>query len=176
MEYYNLKIGKLQRKLPIVSLSPNMKVASFNLLGDPELVNISARKLCNKIKNLDFDILVGPEVKVVPLIHEMSNVLKLKKYVICRKNIMGYMVNPVKPSSESGLVLDGRDASYLKGKKVIVVDDVVSTGRTLKEINKLMESIDAKIVAVCSVFKQNDKEDEELKDLIFLQNLPIFKS
>ncbi len=176
MKYYSIKIGNIKRELPIVALSPKMKVASFNLLGDLELVNVSARRLCNKIKNLDFDLLVGPEVKVVPLIHEMSNILKLKRYVVCRKNIMGYMVNPIKSDSEPSLVLDGRDAKHLKNKKVIIVDDVISTGKTLKVVENLMNKVGAKVVCICSIFKQGNKETEDLKSLIFLQNLPVFKT
>lgn len=176
MNYYNLKLLGIERKLPIVSLSPKLKIASFNLLGDRELINLAARSLVNKISEIKFDYLVGPELKVVTLLHEMANILKQPRYFVCRKSIMGYMVHPVVSRQKPILVLDGSDAWHLKGKRVVIIDDVVSTGRTIKVLKGLMQEVGAIVKAVATVLKQGDEIDPELADLIFLGNLPFFKS
>lgn len=175
MNYYQLDLLGIKRNLPVVSISPRLKIASFNLLGDVDLVNKSAKEIAKKLKNLKFDILVGPEVKVVPLIHQLATILKSKNYVICRKNIMGYMVKPVQSESKNKLVLDGRDADLLRGKRVVIVDDVVSSGRTTGEIITLLRKLDAKVVCVISIFKQGDGEIPDLPNFIYLAKLPLIK-
>jgi adenine phosphoribosyltransferase len=176
MNYYSLKLLGLERKLPIVSLSPKLKIASFNLLGDRELINLAARSLVNKVSKIKFDYLVGPELKVVPLLHEMANILKQPRYFVCRKGIMGYMVDPVVSKQKPNLVLDGSDARHLKGKRVVIVDDVVSTGRTIRVLKGLMQEVGAAVEAVATVLRQGNEIDPELTDLISLGNLPLFKS
>ena len=176
MKYYTLKIGKLERKLPIVSLGPKIKVASFNLLGDREMVEELAKMLYKKINNIKFDYLVGPEVKVVPLLHELSKLLKMDQYVVCRKEIHAYMHTPIKSMQKPGLVLNGSDAKLIKNKKVIVIDDVVTSGRTLYVIEDLMRTAKAKVVGKVAVFKQGDRLHEKQKDLIYLDKLPVFES
>lgn len=176
MEYYNLKLGGLNRELPIIKVAPSIKIASFNLLGDVELVNVSAKLLCKKLDGIKFDVLVGPEVKVVPLIYKMADILGQKNYVIVRKNIMGYMVSPIKSEGRTGLVLDGRDAQFIKNKKVVIVDDVVSTGKTLKVVVDLMKQVGANVVETCAIFKQGDPENSLVKDLMCLAKLPVFAS
>jgi len=179
MQYYNLRLCGLERDLPLIFLGPKTKIASFSILGDGELVNKVALKLALKLKRFNFDLIVGPEVKVVPLIQELSNVLGKKQYVICRKSIKPYMVSPIvfhpvnlKRNLRS-LVIDGKDAEILKGKKVIVVDDVVSTGTTVEAIKSLMEKVGAKVVTIASILKQGEIYKE---NLIFLEKLPIFEN
>lgn len=174
MNYYTLRINKIKRELPIVSIHTNLKVASVNLLGDTELVEIVAKKLLNKLKHIEFDYFVGPEVKVVPLLHELSRLTKSSRYVVCRKNIYGYMVSPIKTNLENHFVINGPDAKLLKGKRVVIVDDVVTTGSTFYAIEKLMELIDAKVVAKVAVFKQGDSLHINNKDTIFVTTLPTF--
>jgi len=176
VKYYFLKIGKINRNLPIVALTPKIKVASFNLLGDRELVNFLAKRLALKIKSLDFDFLIGPEVKVVPLLHELSKLLKQDKYVICRKEIHGYMVSPIKSRQKGGLVLNGTDAELIKGKKVVIVDDVVSTGATIYEVEFLAKLAGAEIVAKVALFRQGNRLHPKQKGIIFLGELPVFTS
>lgn len=174
MEYYELDFFGLKRRLPMVAIGPKMRIASFNLLGDVEITDVAAEKLVEKIIELEFEYLVGPEVKVVPLIHKMSELLFKKSYVICRKSIMGYMVRPVSSEREPRLVVDGIDAAKLKGSRVILVDDVVSTGRTLKILENLMDKIGAKVVSEMAIFKQG--EDQAPGDLVFLEKLPLFRN
>jgi len=155
VEYYNLELCGLKRKLPIVSLGPKLKIASFNLLGDGELV--------------------GPEVKVVPLLQVLAKKLNKPRYIILRKNIMGYMTQPITNKSKPSLVLNGPDAKLLKGKKVIIIDDVVSTGRTIKVVQELMKMADAEAVGAVAVFKQGEKEEKIGIPFSFLGKLPLFQ-
>lgn len=176
MDYYSLNMGGLKRDLPIVSISPKIKIASFNLLGDNEMVEVIAKLMKQKLSGVGFDYLVGPEVKVVPLLYELSRLLNKDKYMVCRKQIHGYMVSPISSVVKPGLVMDGADAKLLKEKKVVVVDDVVSSGRTMKVMDDLMNIVGAKIVAHIAVFRQGNKDDIRLNNLIHLGELPLFTS
>lgn len=176
MNYYLLKIGNLKRKLPVVKLGKGISIASFNLLGDSEMVEKIAVKIAKKLAKVDFDILVGPEVKVVPLLQEITRILRKKRYVVCRKNIHGYMVSPIISPHKPGLILDGNDAAFLKGKKIVVVDDVVSSGSTMRGTSDLIENVGGMVVAHAAVFKQGEKKDDFPKKLISLGTLPVFKS
>lgn len=181
MNYYSLKICGLNRELPLIYVGKNTRLASFSLLGDGELVEKTARALAGKLKKTEFDLLVGPEVKVVPLICELARLFKQKKFVICRKSVKPYMVRPVIlkplphfPKHVRQLVLDGSDAEMLKDKKVVVVDDVISTGVTMRMMGKLMEKVGAKVMAYASVLKQGEQFDK-FENLITLGDLPIDK-
>lgn len=178
MEYYTLDFFGLKRKLPIVALTPKIKIASISLLGDAELTEKAAEKLAEKLKKYQFDYLVGPEVKVVPLLHSLSLKLNRKKYVVCRKSIKGYMTNPQvlripKGKKFNMLVLDGPDKKILTGKKVAVIDDVVSSGITLANLEKLLNQINAKIEVIATIFKQGNQYKGKL---IYLSSLPVFES
>jgi len=174
MNYYTLKIDKITRQLPIISIGANLKVASVNLLGDTELVELVAKKLLIKLKHLEFDYFVGPEVKVVPLLHTLSRLSKSNRYVVCRKNIYGYMVSPVKTNLKNHFVINGPDVNLLKGKRVVMVDDVVTTGSTFYAIEKLMEQIGTKVVGKVAVFKQGDNLHVNNENTIFVSSLPTF--
>lgn len=175
MDYYNLKLCGLNRKLPIVSLGPKLKIASFNLLGDGELVEEVAEALVKEVKKFNFDYLVGPEVKVVPLLQVLAKKLKKPRYIILRKNIMGYMTKPITNKSKPSLVLNGPDAEFLKGKKVLIIDDVISTGRTVRVVEEIMKMIGAEVVGVIAVLKQGDSEKEFSVPFKYLNKLPLFQ-
>lgn len=182
MEYFTLKLCGLTRKLPLTFVGKHTQLASFSMLGEVELVKKIATVLAKKIRPYDFDYLVGPEVKVVPLIYELARRLDFKRFVICRKSVKPYMVNPVIlkplpyfPKHVKQLVINGNDAEILKGKRVVIIDDVVSTGVTLRMMHQLMEKIEAKVVLTMVVLKQGEQFDK-IDNLIFLEELPIFKS
>lgn len=175
MEYYTLRLCGLTRKLPIVSLGPKLKIASFNLLGDGELVEKVAEKMVKEIKKFNFNYLVGPEVKVVPLLQVLSEKIGKPRYVILRKNIMGYMVKPISNKSKPTLVLNGPDAEILRGKKVVIVDDVVSTGRTIRVVEELMKIVGAEAVGAMAVLNQGEKQEEIDIPFSYLGSLPLFQ-
>lgn len=175
MEYFTLKIGRLERKLPIIPLGKNVKIASFNLLGDRVLVEEIAKALFVKLKKIKFDYLVGPEVKVVPLLQELSRLLGKKLYVVCRKKVHGYMVSPIVLKEDFGLVMNGPDADIIKNKKTVILDDVVSSGVTMETVTKLISRAGGEVVAKVAVLKQEGKI-KALEDVIFLEELPIFRT
>jgi len=176
MDYYTLEISGLTRELPVVALGPNIKIASFNLLGDAELVEKTAKELKKKLKKFRFDAIAGPEVKVVPLLHTLAKKLNHKRYVVGRKKIHGYMTNPQTLDKKPTLVFNGPDAKFLEDKKVVVVDDVVSTGRTLNVMENLVQQSGGEVVANAVVLKQGTKQIKNITNPIFLGKLPVFKT
>lgn len=182
MEYFDLIICGMKRKLPLIYVGRDTRLASFNLLGDVELVDRLADELAKKLQGMAFDFLVGPEVKVVPLIHGVAKRLGQKKFIVCRKSVKPYMVSPVIlkplayfPKHVRQLVLDGNDALMLKNRKVVVMDDVISTGVTVRMMNKLMEKVGAEVVTTVAVLREG-AQFEKIPNLIYLAELPVFKS
>ena len=180
MQYYNLQILNLERKLPLIQVGKNTKIASFSILGDVKLCNKLADKVSEKRKKEKFDYLVGPEVKVVPLIHGIAVRLKHSKYVVCRKSIKNYMTAPIQikplshfPKHTKPLVINGPDVQMLTGKKVIIIDDVVSTGVTLRMLTFLMKKINAQVVGYYIALKQGTQFDQ-FDNLHTFGTLPIF--
>lgn len=178
-EFYDLEISGFHRRLPVVQVDDNLWIASFVMLGDVNLVNFCAGALAPKLSKLDFDYLVGPEAKVIPLLQALGTFLGQSHYVVCRKNVKNYMEDPVMIEVDSitsqgkqKLVLNGIDVEKIIGSKVVIVDDVVSTGGTFSSLEKLMEKIGAEIVGKAAVLKEGGRYD---KDLIYLQDLPVFK-
>lgn len=182
MEYHDLEIVGLKRKLPLIRMGKNTRFASFSLLGDVKLVSKLSIAISKKLKGLGFDYLVGPEVKVVPLIQSVANRLGHKRFVVCRKSVKPYMISPVVlkplsyfPKHARPLVIDGEDAKLIKNKKVVVIDDVVSTGVTMRMIKKLMENANAEVVQTVVALKQGEQFDKS-DDIISFGKLPVFKS
>lgn len=174
MDYYDLEVASLKRRLPLVAISPKMSIASFNLLGDGELVEAISARLESEIKQYPFDFLVGPEVKVLPLLHSLSLRLNRPRYIVLRKSIMGYMVRPVTNRFRPTLVLNGPDADFVKGKKVVIVDDVVTTGETIASVARLMKTAGAKVAAIFTVLKQGEEKVELETPFFYLTKLPLF--
>jgi len=176
---YTLSVCGLERELPVVRVGDNLWIASFVMLGDVELVNICAANLAAKLTKFELDYLVGPEAKVVPLLQALATLLGHRRYVVCRKSLKSYMQNPlvqeVKSITTAGtqkLVLDGVDVERLRGARVAIVDDVVSTGGSLTGVQQLLEKAQAKVVCRAAVLKEGDFFTEEL---IYLEDLPVFQ-
>jgi adenine phosphoribosyltransferase len=177
--YYQLDFFGLKRQLPLTFLSPKIMIANFNILGDVELTE-KAGEVLEKIlreKEIIPDCFIGPEVKVVPFVHHMAKRFDHKRYVILRKSVRGYMTNPLiehpwetAPKHVKKLVLSGYDQEYLHGKKVILIDDVVSTGVTIELLQKVAERVGTTVLARCAIFKQGDRYQ---KELIYLAKLPL---
>lgn len=175
-EYYRINIAGLERDLVKCPLNDKLDIAGFIIFGDVELTVRAAEELLKKCP--DFDYIVTPEAKSIPLAYEMSRQCG-KKYFVARKRAKLYMENPVKVEVRSittdavqTLILDGAEGEQLRGKKVIIVDDVISTGESLKAMEKLLAEFDADIVAECAVLAEGDAADRT--DIIFLQKLPLF--
>lgn len=180
MDFYTLKICGLTRELPLLKVGRKTKIATFSILGDVELVDKVADEVAKRLNKYDFDYLVSPEVKVVPLTHGVALRLKQKRFVICRKSIKPYMMSPITvkplsyfPKHAQPLVLDGSDAKILKGKRVIILDDIVSTGVTMRMMGYLMKKVGAEVVAHFAVIKQGEQFDK-LLNLDYIVEMPVF--
>ena len=181
MDSFTLKIGQVIRELPIVKVSDTLAIASFVLLGDTELVEASAAALVGNpsFPRDEIDLLVCPEAKAIPLAHAMAVRLKVN-YVVVRKAIKAYMSEPLVESVSSittagaqTLVLDGPERRVLAGKRVCVVDDVVSTGGSLRSLERILAKTGCTVVAKAAVLLEEG--GYEGADLLYLARLPVFR-
>ncbi len=175
-EYYELKVAGLTRRLQKFSVSDTLDIAAFILFGDVELCEACAKALLEKTP--EFDYIVTPEAKSIPLAYEMSK-QSGKKYIVARKGVKVYMDHPEKVSvtsittqKEQTLYLGHEDGDLLKGKRVLILDDVISTGESLKASRALVEKFGGNIVCSCAVLAEGDAADRD--DILFLEKLPLF--
>ena len=173
-ETYTLHVAGLTRELTICKVNDHMDIAAFIMLGDAELTVAAAAELLKKCP--DFDILLTAEA--IPLAHEMSR-QSGKPYVCARKGEKLYMTDPVVVEDQSittagkqKLVIDRKELDKMSGKRVLVVDDVISTGGSLKALDALAEQTQCTIVGQAAVLAEGDAA--ERKDIIFLEPLPLF--
>ena len=176
MAVYKMKIAGLERELPLCPVSDTLDIGAFIIFGDVELTVAAAKEIIAKCP--DFDYIVTPEAKSIPLAYEISR-QSGKKYFVIRKKAKVYMTNPVSvevksitTASVQTLILDGSDGEEIRGKKVLVIDDVISTGESLAAVEKLLEKFDVNIVGKAAVLAEGDAADRD--DIIFLEKLPLF--
>ena len=176
MQYYTVDIAGLKRDLMRCPISDKLDIAAFILFGDVEVTVASAKALLEKAP--EFDYILTPEAKSIPLAYEMSRQCG-KPYVVARKGVKVYMGEPVKATvhsittqKEQTLYLGEDECRLVKGKKVLIVDDVVSTGESLVAIRKLVEAAGAIEAATCAVLAEGDAS--ERNDIITLGSIPLF--
>ncbi|MCY6483026.1 phosphoribosyltransferase family protein [Clostridium aestuarii] len=174
---YELNICGIKRNLPILKINEELEIASFVILGDTELISNVAPSLAEKLPEVD--VLVTAEAKGIPLVYEISKILNMKEFIVARKTIKPYMKNPIcdevvsiTSQKKQLLCLDGIDANKIKGKKVALIDDVISTGESLNAIERLVEKAGGIITAKASILAEGDAAERE--DIIFLEKLPLF--
>lgn len=176
--YYDLKVAGLERRLTKCEVNEHLEIAGFIMFSDVELTVACAECLLKKVP--EFDVIVTAESKGIPLAYEMARqVGNGMKYIVTRKMPKLYMRDPVSVNvhsitteADQKLWLDRNEADYIKGKRVLVVDDVVSTGESLEALDKLIKFAEGNIVAQAAVLAEGDAADR--KDLIFLEKLPLF--
>ena len=175
-EFYTLQVAGLTRKLPVCRLNEKMSIAAFIVFNDVELTVACAKELLAKAP--EFDVLVTAEAKGIPLAYEMSR-QSGKPYITARKGVKLYMKNPVKIDDQSittankqTLVIDQSDIDQMNGKRLLLVDDVISTGGSMHAIEALVSKSSGTIVGRCAVLAEGDAA--ERKDIFFLQTLPLF--
>jgi adenine phosphoribosyltransferase len=177
-ETYAIEIAGLKRDLRLFEIKPGLKIAILNILGDTELVQACARGLGKQLKNIKFDVLVTAEAKSIPLAYALAAEMK-KPYVVLRKTYKPYMGDALKAETLSIttgqpqiLVLDEKDRDVLRGKNVVLVDDVISTGSTLQGMCMLMEKAGAKVVAEAAILTEGDRA--KWMHIHSLGHLPLF--
>lgn len=176
-KYYHMNIAGCERDLPICPLNENLKIAGFVIFGDPELTTACAKALLDRAPAYDY--LISAEAKGIPLVHEMARLAGNQKYFLARKAPKLYMtgvfdvkVRSITTAKEQHLYLDKADAEIMKGKKILVVDDVVSTGESLRALEQLVTEAGGIICGRMTILAEGDAQGR--KDLIYLEPLPLF--
>ncbi|MBP1575892.1 MAG: adenine phosphoribosyltransferase [Oscillospiraceae bacterium] len=174
--YYPLHVAGLERALPVCPLNENLSIAGFVIFGDVELTVACAKELVRLAP--EHDVMITAEAKGIPLLYEMARQEGGSRHIIARKAPKLYMtdlhsveVQSITTAKKQTLYLDGKDAEYMKGKRVIIVDDVISTGESLAAVEKLVEDAGGNIVARMAILAEGDAKDRE--DLIYLEYLPL---
>lgn len=175
-EYYTLKIAGLTRELEKFPVSDKLDIAAFIIFGDVELTIKATEELLKKLP--EFDVILTPEAKSIPIAYEMAR-QSGKPYIIARKGVKVYMRNPLSVSvnsittqNEQHLYLGETEVNMIKGKKVLIVDDVISTGESLTAVRELVAAAGAKEAAACAFLAEGDAADRD--DIVFLEKLPLF--
>jgi adenine phosphoribosyltransferase len=175
-ETYKMTIAGLERELPRCPLNEKMDIAAFVMFSDVELTVACAEALLKKCG--DFDVILTAESKGIPLAYEMAR-QSGKSYVVARKSVKLYMSDPVEVTVKSittvnvqKLYISKEKAEMLKGRKVLIVDDVISTGESLKALEKLTAAVGGEIAGEAAVLAEGDAADRD--DIIFLEKLPLF--
>lgn len=176
-KYYKIKVAGLERDLPICPVSDKLDIAGFVIFGDVELTEACARELIKKLP--DYDYLITAEAKGIPLIHEIARQNGDKKHFVARKGLKVYMQNPISATvhsittlKEQTLYLDGEDAKLIKGKRILILDDVISTGESLRALEKLVETAGGIICGRAAILAEGDAAKRD--DIVFLEELPLF--
>ena len=177
-ETHSVEIAGLKRDLRLFEVTPGLRIAILNILGDTELVQACARALNEKLKDTEYDVLVTAEAKSIPLAYALSVVSK-KPYAILRKAYKPYMGDAIKAETLSittgqpqVLILDEKDRELLEGKKVVILDDVISTGSTLQGMRMILEKAGSTIAAEAAIMTEGDRA--KWMHIIALGHLPLF--
>ena len=176
MATYKMTIAGCERELPLCPVSATLDIAALIMFGDVEVTEASARELLAKCP--EHDILITAEAKGIPLCYEMARQEK-GQYLIARKGVKVYMPDPISvdvrsitTARDQKLFLGSDDVEKLKGKRVLIVDDVISTGESLEALKQLVEKAGGNIVGMAAVLAEGDAADRD--DIIFLEKLPVF--
>ena len=175
--YYKMNVAGVTRYLPICPVTDKLYIAGFVIFGDQELTVECARELLKRAP--EYDYIITAEAKGIPLAHEMARQAGNSKYILARKGPKLYMrdifsvtVQSITTAKEQKLYLDGADAALMKGKRILIVDDVISTGESLKALEALVEKAGGQICGRMAILAEGDAQ--ERPDLIYLEKLPLF--
>ena len=175
---YSIEIAGVKRELRLFEIKPGLRIAILTILGDTELVQACARELAKKLEEVEYDILVTAEAKSIPLAYAVSVETK-KPYMVLRKSYKPYMGNALKAETLSittgqpqVLILDEKDSDLIKGRKVVILDDVISTGSTLQGMRMILDKANASVVAEAAILTEGDRA--QWMHIISLGHLPLF--
>ncbi len=177
-ETYQVEVGGVTRNLRLFEVKPGLRIAILNILGDTPLVQAASRELAQRLQDIEYTTLVTAASKSIPLVHQLS-VDTGKPYVVLRKEYKTYMGDAIKAETESittgalqTLYLDEKDFDLVKGQQVILVDDVISTGSTLKAMRQLIEKAGGGVAAEAAIFTEGDPDDWQ--HIVALGHLPVW--
>ena len=177
--FHKMTIAGLERHLPLCPLNENLQIAGFVIFGDPELTTACAKELLEKAP--EYDYIITAEAKGIPLAHEMARLQNNEKYFVARKKPKLYMtgvfestVNSITTEGEQKLYLDKADAELMKGKKILIVDDVVSLGQSLAAVEKLVNDAGGIVCGKMFILAEGDAAKRD--DIIYLEGLPLFNA
>ena len=176
---HRMTIAGLERDLPICKIAEDLAIGAFVIFGDQELTVACARELLKRAP--EYDYMIAPEAKAIPLIHEMARQTDAKKYILARKAPKLYMsgvfsatVRSITTEKEQTLFLDTADAALMKGKKILIVDDVISTGESLRAVENLVEQAGGIIVGRMAILAEGAAQNRP--ELTYLEKLPLFRA
>lgn len=179
--HYTLEVAGLKRDLPICKVTDGLYIGAFVVFGDAELTVACARELLKLVDASSFDYMLTAEAKGIPLIHEMARQSGAKKYILARKGAKVYMPDPIHVEDESittagkqKLYLGRDDAELIRGKRVLIMDDVISTGGSLHAMEALVNLAGGTVVDRVAVLAEGDAQKRT--DIKFLAPLPVFNA
>lgn len=174
---YKMTIAGLERSLPLCRVSDDLYIGAFVIFGDPELTTACAQELLKRAP--EYDYMLTAEAKGIPLIHEMARLAGNQKYFLARKKSKLYMrdvfevsVDSITTEGSQKLYLDGNDAELMKGRKILLVDDVISTGESMTALEKLVEAAGGIVCGRMTILAEGDAQKRD--DVIYLEPLPVF--
>ena len=175
--YYKMNIAGIDRALPLCPISDELMIGAFVIFGDPELTTACAKALLDRAP--EYDYLITAEAKGIPLVHEMARLAGNQKYFLARKHPKLYMtgvfeaeLRSITTNKDQKLYLDTADAELMKGKRILVIDDVISTGESLAAIEHLVKLAGGNVCGKMTILAEGDAQDRE--DIIYLEKLPLF--
>jgi len=176
---YPMQIAGLKRELPLCRVTDDLYIGAFVIFGDVELTVACARELLKRAP--EYDVLITAESKGIPLAYEMARQAGTNRYLLARKapklymkNVFTVKVNSITTDHEQTLCLDGDDAEYMKGKRVLIVDDVISTGESLNALEELVRQAGGNIVGRMAILAEGEATERD--DIIYLEKLPLFNA
>ncbi|MCY3978662.1 MAG: phosphoribosyltransferase family protein [Chloroflexi bacterium] len=177
-EFHSVVVAGVARELPLMEIKPGVKIAILNILGDYEFVNAASAELAQLLADRDIDVLVTAEAKSIPLAHALSSEMRLP-YVVLRKTHKPYMGDALQSETLSittgqpqTLFLDAKDRRLVAGRRIAIVDDVISTGSTLQGMRLIMDKADANVIAEAAIFTEGDRA--QWHDIVALGHLPVW--
>lgn len=176
---YEMDIAGLKRDLPLCKVTDDLYIGAFILFGDVELTVHCAAELLKRAP--EYDYLIAPEAKAIPLVYEMARQSGADKYFVTRKDMKAYMTDPlvvnvrsITTAHEQRLVLDGADAEMIKGKRMLLIDDVISTGESIRALEELVNAAGGIVAGKVTPVAEGDAFDRD--DIIALAKLPLFNA
>ena len=177
---YEMKIAGLTRRLPLCRITDDLYIGAFVMLGDQEICVAGAAELLKRVPG-EYDYLLTAETKGIPLVHEMARQTGAKTYFIARKEVKTYMpdavgveVNSITTQHRQQLFLSGEDAAMIRGKRILLVDDVISTGESMRALETLVTKVGGIVAGRMAILAEGDAQDRS--DIVYLEKLPVFNA